>query len=187
MLERIRSFIAFDINCKSLLGKLAEVQSKLANTGANLKLVKPQNIHITIRFLGDIHPNMVDAVHKEMEKASFAPFDVELKGVGVFPNAKYLRIVWAGIHKGSRELGNLFDQLEPRLLKLGFKPEAKGFSPHLTIARVRTARNKRELIRYVEELGDHEFGVLKADCLRLKKSVLTPKGPIYSTLKEVCH
>ncbi|UCE43902.1 MAG: RNA 2',3'-cyclic phosphodiesterase [Candidatus Bathyarchaeota archaeon] len=187
MLERIRSFIAFDINCRSLLGELAEVQSKLVSTGANLKLVKPENIHITIRFLGDIYLNRIDAVHEAMEEVSFAPFDVELKGVGVFPNTKYLRIVWAGIHKGSRELGNIFDQLEPRLRKLDFKPEAKRFSPHLTIARVRTAHNKRELIRHVEELGDHEFGVLRADCLRLKKSVLTPKGPIYSTLKEVCH
>lgn len=186
MPEMIRSFISFDIDNKSVLRKLSEAQDKLVDTGADLKLVKPQNIHITMRFLGDIHPTMVDAVHEEMKSVSFTPFDVELRGLGVFPNMKYLRVVWAGIRKGADELGNVFDQLEPRLRKLGFKPDLKGFSPHLTIARVRTGRNKAELSRCVEELADYEFGVLRADCLRLKKSVLTPKGPIYSTLKEVC-
>ena len=187
MSEMIRSFIAFDIDNKSVLRKLSEVQDKLVNTGADLKLVKPQNIHITMRFLGDISPTMVDAIHEEMEKVSFTPFDVELKGIGVFPNIKYLRVVWAGIQKGADELRKVFDQLEPRFRKLGFRPDPKGFSPHLTIARVRTGRNKAELIRCVEELADYEFGVLRAACLRLKKSVLTPKGPVYSTLKEVCR
>ncbi len=187
MPEMIRSFVAFDIEDKSLLRKLSEAQDKLVNTGANLKMVKPQNIHITMRFLGNVHPTMVDAIHEEMEEVAFDPFDVELKGVGAFPNMKYLRVIWAGIQEGADELRNIFDQLEPRLRKLGFKPDSKGFSPHLTIARVRSGRNKSELARCVEELADHEFGVFRANCLRLKKSMLTPKGPVYSTLKEVCH
>jgi len=187
MSEMIRSFIAFDIDSKSVLRELSEAKDKLVNTGANLKLVKPQNIHITMRFLGDVHPTMIDAIHEEMEGVSFTPFDVELRGLGVFPNLKYVRVVWAGIHEGADKLSRVFDQLEPRLRKLGFKPDPKGFSPHLTIARVRTAHNKAELIQCVKELEDHKFGVLRADCLRLKKSVLTPKGPIYSTLKEVCR
>ena len=187
MSEMIRSFIAFDIDDKSMLRKLSEAQDQLVNTGASLKLVNPENIHITMRFLGDIHPSMIDAIHGEMEGVSFTSFNVELRGIGVFPNMKYLKVVWAGIQKGSDELKNVFDQLEPRLRKLDFKPDSKGFSPHLTIARVRTGRNKAELMKCVEELRDHEFGVLKAECLRLKKSVLTPKGPIYSTLKEVCR
>jgi len=187
MSEMIRSFIAFDIEDKAVLRKLSEAQEKLVDTGANLKLVKPQNIHITMRFLGGIHPTMIDAIDAEMQQVSFTPFDVQLKGLGVFPNMKYLRVVWAGIQKGSEELKDIFDQLEPRLRKLGFKPDPKGFSPHLTIARVKGARNKAELIRCVKDLADYEFGVLRAECLRLKKSVLTPKGPVYSTLREVCR
>ncbi|MDH5461802.1 MAG: RNA 2',3'-cyclic phosphodiesterase [Candidatus Bathyarchaeota archaeon] len=187
MPETIRSFIAFDIDNKAVLRELSKAQDKLVNTGANLKLVKPQNIHVTMRFLGNIHPTMINSIHQEMESVSFTPFDVELTGLGVFPNPKYIRVVWAGINKGADELRDIFDQLEPRLRKLGFKPDRKGFSPHLTIARVRTAHNKAELMRCIEELADHELGVLRADCLRLKRSVLTPKGPIYSMLKEVCH
>lgn len=186
MSEMIRSFIAFDIDNESVIKQFSEAQTTLVNTGADLKLVKPQNIHMTMRFLGNISPPMVDSIHEEMKKISFAPFDVEIKGLGVFPKLKYARVIWAGIRKGADELTNVFNQLEPLLRKLGFKPDSKGFSPHLTIARVKTGRNKAEFIQRIQELADYEFGIVRADCLRLKKSVLTPKGPIYSTLREVC-
>ena len=187
MSERIRSFIAFDIDSEPVLRKLAEAQGILANTGANLKLVQPRNVHITMRFLGNISFNMIDSIHNEMNTVSFAPFDVEILGLGAFPSLKRARVVWAGIRKGAEELSNISSQLEPNLQKLGFKPDKKGFSPHLTIARVRTGRNKAELMRCIEELAEFRFGVLGANCLKLKKSVLTPKGPIYSTLRETCH
>jgi 2'-5' RNA ligase len=182
----IRSFFSFDIEDQTIIRRLTEVQGMLANTGADLKLVKPQNIHLTVRFLGDISPAMVDAIYEEMKQISFAPFEVELRGLGAFPKLSYPRVVWAGIKKGANELTNVFEQLEPRLRGLGFKPDNKGFSPHLTIARVRTGRNKAQLIKLIQELEDYEFGAVKAKWLRLKKSVLTPKGPIYTTLREVC-
>ena len=93
------------------------------------------------------------------------------------------------ISSTSRDLGafrdKIFNQLEPRLRGLGFKPDNKGFSPHLTIARVRTGRHRAELIKLVRELEDYDFGAIKAERLRLKKSDLTPRGPIYTTLREV--
>jgi 2'-5' RNA ligase len=182
----IRSFFSFDIEDETIVRRLAEAQGMLANTGADLKLVKPQNIHLTIRFLGNISPPMVDAIYEEMKQLSFTPFTVELTGLGAFPKLAYPRVVWAGIRKGADELTDVFEQLEPRLRGLGFKPDNKGFSPHLTIARVRTGRNKAQLIKLIQELEDHEFGAVKAECFRLKKSDLTPKGPIYTTLREVC-
>ena len=184
MSETIRSFIAFDIDNELVVKRLSEVQGMLVNAGADLKLVKPQNIHVTMRFLGNISLSMVDLIHEEMKQIFFAPFDIELRGLGAFPSLRYARVVWAGIRKGVDELVNIFDQLEPRLRRLGFKPDRKGFSPHLTIARVRTGRHKAELIRCVEDLADYEFGIINANWLRLKKSVLTPKGPIYTTLRE---
>ena len=185
MSETIRSFVAFDIESQLVVRRLSEVQGMLVNTGADLKLVKPQNIHVTMRFLGNISLPMVDLIHEEMKQILFTSFNIELKGLGAFPSLRYARVVWAGIRKGANELANVFDQLEPRLRRLGFKPDPKKFSPHLTIARVRTGRHKAELIRCVEDLADYEFGVINADWLRLKKSVLTPKGPIYTTLREV--
>lgn len=187
MSEMIRSFIAFDLNNESMLQRFKEVQDNLIKTGADLKPVEPQNIHITMRFLGDVRSTMVDSVHEAMKKVSFTAFDSEIQGLGVFPDLRYPRVVWAGIRKGANELRNVFEQLEPNLRQLGFSPDSKGFSPHLTLARVKTGRNKAELAHCVQDLADYDFGVVKADCLRLKKSILTPKGPIYSTLKEVCH
>jgi len=185
--ERIRSFVAFDIDNELVLRRFSEVQAELAKTGRDLKLVEPKNIHITMRFLGDISANMVDQIHEAMAKVDFTPFDAEIRGVGAFPDLRYARVVWAGIRKGSEELRGVFNQLEPHLREVGFKPDPKGFSPHLTLARVKTGRNKVELARCVTALVDCEFGVVRASCLRLKRSVLTPRGPIYSTLKEVCR
>jgi 2'-5' RNA ligase len=187
MSERIRSFIAFDINNQLVLERFSEVQRSLFETGADLKLVDPKNIHITLRFLGDISLNMVDSIFENMNKVSFSSFDCRIHGLGVFPNFHRVSVIWAGIESGAQELKNVFEQLELGLQRLGFKADPKGFSPHLTLARVRSGRNKGELIRRIEDLAGSDFGVVKADCLRLKKSVLTPKGPVYSTLREVCH
>ena len=182
----IRSFFSFDIEDQTIVRRLSEVQGMLANTGAHLKQVKPQNIHLTLRFLGDISPAMVNEIYEEMRQLSFSNFMIELRGLGAFPKLTYPRVVWAGIRKGADKLTDVFGQLEPRLRGLGFKPDNKGFSPHLTIARVRTGRNKAQLIKLIQEMEDYEFGAIKAECLRLKKSDLTPKGAIYSTLREVC-
>ena len=182
----IRSFIAFDIEDQQIIRNIENVQSMILRTGADLKLVKPQNIHITIRFLGNILPSQIDEIYNEMKNVDFKPFQIEIKGVGVFPNMRRISVIWAGIGRGSNELRSIFNQLEPRLLKLGFKKEMKEFSPHLTIARVRTSRRKDELIRCLKEFEDYEFGVIEARCLRLKRSILRPGGPTYLTLREKC-
>ena len=186
MPEPIRSFIAFDITNEEVLKHLSSVQERLVETGAHLKLVKPESIHITMRFLGNIQQDMIDRIHSKMKQVAFTPFEAEIQGMGLFPSFEYVRVVWAGINKGVEQLGDIFNQLELGLRALGFRQGKKGFSPHITIARVKSNRNKAELVRCIRELTDYEFGILKVDCLKLKKSVLTPKGPIYSVLKEVC-
>lgn len=186
MSESIRSFMAFDIDNEAVLRKITGAQSLLIKTGADLKMVKPENIHITMRFLGNITPPMVDKIFEETRKVQFIPFDVKIRGVGVFPHLRYPRVVWVGITEGADQMRSIFSQLEPRLRKLGFAPDHKGFSPHLTIARVRSGRNKAELVECISDNANSEFGVIKAECLRLKRSNLTPKGPVYSTLKEFC-
>jgi len=187
MPETIRSFLAFDIDNESILQKMIEAQNLLTKTQADLKLVEPKNIHITIRFLGNITINMVEKIFDAMQKIQFTPFDVKICGLGAFPNLRYPRVLWAGITEGVNQLRNIFNQLEPRLNALGFAPDPKGFSPHLTIARVKSGKNKVELAKFITQNANYDFGTLKAQCLRLKKSDLTPKGPIYSTLKEFCQ
>lgn len=186
MSGQIRSFIAFDIDNESVRKSLEDAQSLLTKTGADLKLVEPKNIHMTLRFLGNVSQDTVEKIFEEMKRVEFTPFDVKIHGLGAFPNVNYARVLWTGITEGADQLRNIFAQLEPRLRDLGFAPDPKGFSPHLTIARVRSGRNKIQLANCVTENVDYDVGIVKAECLRLKKSDLTPKGPIYSTLKEFC-
>ena len=186
MSEQIRSFIAFDMENEQLLSRLAAAQKLLVDIGADLKLVAPQNIHVTIRFLGDISPSMVDKVYEGMKNVKFNPFSIQLRGLGVFPSLNYARVVWAGMTDGVEQLKSIFTQLEPEIRALGFPADAYGFSPHLTIARVRSGVNKQRLAELLTKKADYEFGLIKADCLRLKRSQLSPKGPTYSTLREFC-
>ena len=151
MSGKIRGFLAVDIEDQTIFRRLNKAQRMIANTGANLKLVLPQNIHLTVRFLGDIHQSMIDAIYEEMKQISFNHFQIELEGLGAFPKLSYPRVVWVGIKKGRKILKDVFDQLEPRLRGLGFKPDNKGFSPHLTIARVRGGKNKLRLAEVSEK------------------------------------
>jgi 2'-5' RNA ligase len=186
MSEQIRSFIAFDLKNDNVLNRIAAAQKLLMQTNADLKMVEPTNIHITLRFLGPISPEMVEKVYAAMKNVKFSPFNVQLRGLGVFPTLNYPRVVWAGITDGAEQLKSIFEQLEPQIHELGFAPDPNGFSPHLTIARVRTGANKERLIDLVTKQANYDFGNIRADCLRLKKSQLSPNGPIYSTLKEYC-
>jgi len=185
-LEIIRSFIAFDIEDENIIRELGKIQSSLLECNANIKLVEPENIHITIRFLGEIPTTMIEKIYNEMNKVVFTPFEIEIKGLGAFPSIRHINVVWAGIGKGVNELRNIYYQLEPNLQKLGLRPDEKGFSPHITIARVKSG-GREKIAQIIKKYEDYRFGVINAKCLRLKKSVLTPRGPIYSTLREVCR
>jgi len=186
MSERIRSFIAFDMENEQVLSRLAAAQKLLRETGADLKFVEPQNIHVTMRFLGDISLGMVDNIHEAMKNVKFTPFNIQLRGLGVFPTLNFPRVVWAGMSEGVEQLKSIFAQLEPQLRALGFSADAYGFSPHLTIARVKSGVNKQLLAELITKKADYEFGTIKADCLRLKRSQLSPRGPSYSTIREYC-
>jgi 2'-5' RNA ligase len=186
MAEFVRAFLSFDIENPEVKQKLADMQQQAVQMGADLKLVEPENIHMTIRFLGDITLNMGEKVFERMKEVKFKPFPVKLVGVGVFPGLNYPRVLWAGIGQGATQLQDIFNQLEPKLQSLGFPPDRNAFSPHLTIARVRSGRNKPQLADFVTKNLKYDFGEVDARCLKLKRSQLTPKGPIYSTLKEYC-
>ncbi|MCD6529663.1 RNA 2',3'-cyclic phosphodiesterase [Candidatus Bathyarchaeota archaeon] len=184
-MDRIRCFISFDVEDETILDRMVEAQRILLAGCRGLKIVKRENIHITLRFLGEIPSTTVDSVVDVMDKVRFTPFTVKILGVGAFPNLRRPSVVWAGITEGVDELKDIFRQIESGLIEIGFKPEPKGFSPHITLARVRRGFNRGAVAPKVLELRDFEFGEFRAETLRLKKSVLTPRGPIYSTIHEV--
>ncbi len=180
----MRCFISVDIEEPRLLAALSESQRQLEMTGANLKCLERENIHITIRFLGEVRDVKVREIGQMISAIEFEPFKVELRGLGVFPRPSRPRVIWVGISDGVEELSKVYQSLEQGLIETGFKPEVRGFSPHVTIARVRSGRNRDRLMETVMADADKVYGDMEVKHIRLKKSVLTPRGAIYSTIAE---
>jgi len=149
-----------------------------------MKLVEIENIHITLKFLGDIEDHQVEEVSQVIRDITLTPFEFTVEGVGVFPNLRRPTTVWAGISTGVGELAGLFNDVNDGLAKLGFEKDRRKFHPHLTIARVRGEQNRDRLVNELMSMEEMKFGKVQVDRIYLKKSVLTPKGPIYTILAE---
>jgi len=183
LMSKFRGFIAVDID---VFPKLLEFEKKIMETGANVKLVDPENVHITLKFLGETNISQMEEIDKIIKDSikDIDPFDIQLKGTGVFPNQNYIKVIWLGIKQGE-PLEIIAGKIDEQLSKIGFKKEKRGFSPHLTIARVRSSIRKDEILQIIEKYRDVQFVNIRVDSIKLKKSDLTPKGPIYTTMKEV--
>jgi 2'-5' RNA ligase len=182
-MSKFRGFISIDIEP---FPKLIQFENEIRNSGANVKLVEPENVHITIKFLGETDEGIIERIEEIMKYAveNIDQFDIKLKGSGFFPNEKYIRVIWIGIENIDKT-SSIAKKIDQQLSKLGFEKEKRGFSAHLTIARVKSAKNKDDLMKIIEKFRDIEFGTFNVNSIKLKKSELTPKGPIYTTLKEV--
>jgi 2'-5' RNA ligase len=180
----IRCFVAVECGGYELEAKLTEVRRLLETAKADIKFVEPENVHLTLKFLGEIEQSLVEQVSQVVEGTSFQPFTAKIERVGVFPNLRRPRVVWAGITEGASRLEEIWREIDGELSNLGFEKERRRFSPHITIGRVRSGRNRDKLVHEISSLSDYVFGGLHVDRVALKKSVLTSRGPIYTTLAE---
>ena len=181
-MEKIRSFLCVEIKDQTILDKIINLQDNFKF--ANIKFVERENIHFTLRFFGEITNSTINRIIEIMEKIEGKPFTVSVEKIGVFPKIQYPRVIWIGTNEGTEEMIQLYDQLNPDFIKMGFKKERQ-FFPHATIGRVRSGKNKALLIEKLKELKDFKMGIMEVQSFQLKKSVLTRKGPIYTILKEV--
>jgi len=179
----IRGFIAIEIDETS---KIIDFNNEIKKTEANIKLVESNNMHLTLKFLGDINEESIEKIEEKIKESveGIKPFNIELIGTGVFPNKNYIKVIWIGIEKGEK-LITIAQKIDERLVNLGFKKEKRKFSPHLTIGRVKSAKDKKKIIQIVEKYNNILFSENIVDTIKLIKSELTPEGPIYSTLKEI--
>ena len=182
-MEGIRSFIAVEVP-QSLRAKLEEVQRELKRADADVRWVRPESIHLTLKFLGSV-------TGEELEKlaggiapiiSSWVPFEVRLHGLGCFPSSRNPRVVWVGMEQGSAEASSLQKAVENRAAEVGFAPETRPFKPHLTLGRVRSSRGKVSLAQAVENHRDVEIGGFWVDEVYLFKSELKPSGAVYTKL-----
>jgi len=178
-----RAFISVDLERFSSLKSLVQ---EVSAASSSLKTVNTDQIHLTLKFLGDTAENLVPSIVSIMKDSvqGVEPFKIRLVGTGAFPNLDYMRVLWVGLEDGGI-LGPIARNLDVSLSKFGFEREERGFSPHVTIARVKGSQGK-DKVKAV--LGEHQaevFGEQQVSNIRLKKSVLTPEGPVYSTVEEV--
>jgi 2'-5' RNA ligase len=183
----IRSFIAVDFP-ETIVKRLAEITQYLQTQtppGA-LRWVTVKNLHLTLNFLGDVPKNKMENIKACIQETTrpFAPFEISIEGLGMFPNAKRPRVIWLGVVHDNTLLA-LHDALEQNLAPLGIKPEKRAYDPHLTVARVsRRAENQavKEIGQTLSQFRVKSLGPIRVDQIQLYQSDLTPKGPIYTRL-----
>ncbi|MFW9931165.1 MAG: RNA 2',3'-cyclic phosphodiesterase [Candidatus Thorarchaeota archaeon] len=185
MSDVLRVFLSIDIDDKTLLSKVKEIQSKLDRDSAKMKLVEEENIHFTWRFFGDTPSRKIDSIYSEMSKLEHSSFDIQIQGVGAFPNIRHPRVIWIGVTDNEQQMQQLKSETDLLLSNVGYNIEKQKFTPHATIARVRFVKDKDRLFRCLEALEPERIGSMKVDTIRLTKSTLTSSGPIYETLWEI--
>jgi len=178
-----RAFVSADVEKSE---KILSLLKGLQKTNADLKLVNPESIHITLKFLGDTPESIVPDITEIIRKSvlGIPPFALKFRGMGAFPNLNRINVVWVGIFN-PEQLTRIADLLDDKLAGLGFRKEGRRFSPHLTLARVKSPRNIEALQRLIAENRSIDCGDIAVESIRLKKSALTPAGPVYSTIAEI--
>jgi 2'-5' RNA ligase len=181
---RLRTFLAVDVG-EAIQNRCVSLQEKLAATGASVKWVEPANIHLTLLFLGEVDErDLVPICRATSAVASqFAPIDLDVQGVGCFPNPARPRVIWAGISRGKDEIAALHDALEPPLLELGcYRREDRPYTPHMTLGRVEGNSSADRLRGAFAKFAQWNCGEASVEEVLVFSSELRPQGPIYTVL-----
>ena len=175
----MRIFVAIEVSDQGVLNSISQVQAEL---NIKAKPVEIHNMHFTVQFLGEVSEEMVRKISSELSSLEFTPFSVSFVGVGVFPKPSSPRVIWIGTNEGADELEKLADIIRMKLLQLGFQPDKK-FKPHVTIFRVK--KKIEDISNKLQKFSSYSFGSQLIAQIKLKKSTLTPNGPIYTDLLVV--
>jgi 2'-5' RNA ligase len=189
-MEQVRSFIAIELPDEVKRG-VARWQAQLKAGGSPaVKWVDADSIHLTLKFLGNIAIDRTGEITRAMEAAvqGTSPFGLKVKDIGVFPNLRRVQVVWVGISGEVDKLSQLQKDIESNLARLGFTPESRAFTPHLTLARLRERASLDERQKFGQFIASTRFEeayTLKVDAVSLMKSQLTREGAIYHRISSV--
>lgn len=176
----MRAFVAIEIYSNEIIKLISKFQSEI---NINAKPVEPHNLHFTLQFLGDISQDTAEKVMLSLNSVKFSSFMVNFKGVGVFPKLEFPRVIWIGTDEnGGNLLMDLAKKVENALIPLGFSVD-KPFKPHITVFRI---KNKiGDISKELDKFKSIDFGTQEITGFKLKQSVLSSKGPVYSDLMEI--
>jgi RNA 2',3'-cyclic 3'-phosphodiesterase len=189
MTELLRAFIAVALP-EPLTGFVSEVQRALKALGLSIAWVPPANVHLTLKFLGDIEPADIEPIAAVMTECArqVTPLVLSAGRLGVFPDLRRPRVVWMGIAGDIPQLIALQQDLEVRLDPVGkgrFKPEQRPFKGHLTLGRIKTRLESGLLVSALRQTGQATSHAFTVDAMHLIQSRLTPSGSIYTPLRSV--
>jgi 2'-5' RNA ligase len=181
----IRAFIAIDIP-DDVRAAIEEAQARLkrAHVGVKISWTKIDNLHLTLQFLGYIEETVVDQIKAGLQSVAgeYQPFELPVHGAGAFPNETRPRVIWVGCNDAAGRLKALAQSVQAAMQPLGFEPEHREFSAHLTLGRIKVPRPDTALTRAVESLKNTAFGTLRVEAIHFVESQLHPEGSIYSKL-----
>ena len=180
--KKIRSFIALEISDEAR-EELARIEDKLKEAGADVKWIRPESIHLTLKFLGYITEEKVASITKRLGRiaSGASPFDAVLSEIGVFPKWRYARVLWIGIEEGKEKVKALAGMVEEAMEEEGFEKEKRSFKSHITIGRIRTSKKLEKLEKEAGKIKVNP-AVSHITKVVLFKSDLTPRGAIYTPL-----
>jgi len=184
----MRTFIAIELP-ETIRSSLSKLQESLKETGSDVKWVEPHNIHLTLKFLGEINEAKLEQVNAILDTIAEtnSSFCLRISELGAFPNIDCPKIIWVGIDKGGAETKKIAAFLEEKLSLIGFPKESREFSTHITIGRIRSGKNRLKLVNDLDVKKEDFTGrnlETTVTKITLFKSSLSPKGPTYTTLKE---
>ena len=181
-MSQIRAFLAIDLD-DDLKPKINKIIREFKKTDARIKYVDLVNLHLTLKFFGEIDTEGLNLLEDAIANVlgEFDSFNIKIKGCGAFPNNNRINVIWVGIDEDSI-IRDMHDKLDKEFVRLGLDKDRK-FSTHLTIGRMKSAKNKNKVKSTIEEFSDVEIGDMEVTKVSLKKSTLTPAGPIYEDLK----
>ena len=182
----IRAFLAIDLPAAWRPG-LALLIQELKKSGAEVRWVPPGNIHLTLKFFGNVPDDEIEALAQAAREASAetAPLQLQVTGAGAFPSPNAPRVVWLGLGGDMVPLTQLFYRLEKAFAALGYPPEGRAFNPHLTLGRVKSPANREKLARLLAQMPPLDWPPFEVKELILFQSVLSPQGSKYTPLKMI--
>ncbi|MBU0676801.1 MAG: RNA 2',3'-cyclic phosphodiesterase [Verrucomicrobia bacterium] len=181
----LRAFLAVGLNAQ-VRRKLSALQAEWRKLGARVSWVRPENLHITLLFLGDIFPAQAEDIGRQLDEvtASLHPFGIQVDDVGWFGSPRSPRVIWAGIRDERAGLTSIHGRISQRIRAMGIGLESREFRGHVTMGRVRSAKGVHELTSAIASAKNTQHGGVLVDRVLLMKSDLTPPGPHYSVLHE---
>ncbi len=186
MPRRLRTFIAIDPG-KSIRDKIVALQDALAHTGVEVKWVEPENLHVTMLFLGEVFDTELAKLCKIVADTVEAhqAFSMSVQTAGCFPNPRRPRVLWVGLGQGAQEVCTIHDALEGPLLEMGcYRREDRRYTPHITLGRVKSDRPTDRLAAALAQHAAWQGGEVTVRDIHVMSSELTPQGPIYTVLSR---